>query len=473
MIDHLEVAPGPGTVIRYGAIVAWAGPSASPALISFLTQSARNLGPSARGGVHMVDHISGVLAMRDPEPEVPFAVIGPGDDGWAALLHGPVQAWDGADWLVPDAHPGWVKARVRPGPSVSVNAAGARVPTLSPDSIWDLESGVVPGSGFVLVPLGGPVPQPSAHAERAPVVAAPAAEPPSFNPEPTSTLDIPSPTTVLPIVDEPQAGAPELADLAVPASAPSPSPPAAEPSPSPSAAEPFEAGPLEAEPFEAEPLEAEPLEAEPAVPGPQGSINLRTAARSSLAGIPLPPLPIGAGPDRSTPGAPVVAGVLCPRGHINRPGIPVCIRCSTSIPRETAFSVSGARPALGCLIIDDGSVYRLDRGYLVGSRPDRDPTVRGRLALPLCLRGEDVSATHAEIRLQDWDVVLIDRASASGTFVFEPGGTQWSRLTPYEQNVLPPGCHIAFGQRIATFVTPWIIREDAAGQETSDSNFGQ
>jgi hypothetical protein len=149
-----------------------------------------------------------------------------------------------------------------------------------------------------------------------------------------------------------------------------------------------------------------------------------------------------------------------------------CVRCSAAIPPETAFSVSGARPALGCLIVDDGSLYRLDRGYLVGSRPERDPTVRSSLALPLVLKGEDISATHAEIRLQDWDVVLVDRASASGTFVYEPGGGQWTRLTPYDPKVIPPGTHVAFGQRIVTFVTPWIDRELPL-QEMSETNFGQ
>jgi hypothetical protein len=156
----------------------------------------------------------------------------------------------------------------------------------------------------------------------------------------------------------------------------------------------------------------------------------------------------------------VVAGVLCPRGHINRPGVDSCVRCSTLIPATTAYTVSGTRPALGCLIVDDGVVYRLDRGYLVGSNPARDPTVRGGLALPLTINAEDVSASHAEVRLHDWDVVITDRASGGGTCVFEPGGGEWERLRPYEPRVLTPGTHIAFGQRIITFVTPWVSHEE-------------
>jgi hypothetical protein len=74
VIDRVEVTGGAGTVIRYGGIVAWAAPSASPALISFLAQSARNLGPSPIGGRQIAEHIGSVLADRDPEPNVAFTV---------------------------------------------------------------------------------------------------------------------------------------------------------------------------------------------------------------------------------------------------------------------------------------------------------------------------------------------------------------------------------------------------------------
>ena len=156
MIERLEVTPGPGTVIRYGGIVAWADASASPALISFLTQSARNLSPSPRGGRQIADHIASVLATRDPEPHVAFAVIGPSDHGWASLLHGPVQAWDGARWLAPTPTPGWLQAIITPRPAITVSAAGTPTPAPEPDAMWDLEAGVVPGSGFLLVPSGVP-----------------------------------------------------------------------------------------------------------------------------------------------------------------------------------------------------------------------------------------------------------------------------------------------------------------------------
>jgi hypothetical protein len=108
-------------------------------------------------------------------------------------------------------------------------------------------------------------------------------------------------------------------------------------------------------------------------------------------------------------------------------------------------------------VTDEGTIYRLDHGYLVGSASGRDPTVGGGLARPLTLLGSDVSGSHAELRLVDWDVLIVDRGSAAGTCVFEPGAKEWARLNPYEPHVLQPGTHVAFGQRVVTFLSPWVI----------------
>src|SRR6202035_1559084 len=84
------------------------------------------------------------------------AVTGPSDHGWASLLHGPVQVWDGARWLAPAPSPGWLQAIITPRPAITVSAAGSPTPAVQPDAMWDLEAGVVPGAGFVLVPAGAP-----------------------------------------------------------------------------------------------------------------------------------------------------------------------------------------------------------------------------------------------------------------------------------------------------------------------------
>ncbi len=153
----------------------------------------------------------------------------------------------------------------------------------------------------------------------------------------------------------------------------------------------------------------------------------------------------------------MVAGTLCSRGHLNRPGLTACARCRTPIAEGGRESISGTRPPLGILITDDGVIYRVDRGYLVGSNSGRDPTVGGGLARPLTLAGTDVSGSHAELRLVDWDLTVVDRGSTAGTAVFDPGATDWARLNPYEPRVVPPGTHLAFGQRVVTFISPWVV----------------
>jgi hypothetical protein len=490
MIERIEVNAGPGTVIRYGGVVAWADPAASPALISFLAQSARNLGPSPRGGRQIADHIAGVLASRDPEPHVAFAVIGPSDHGWASLLHGPVQAWDGARWLAPSPSPGWLQAIITPRPAITVSAAGAPSPAVQPDALWDLEAGVVPGAGFVLVPASAPgrfaVVRPEVADQLGPdregVVddgaglgaGATAAAVTAVLPSSAPTMAMPAVGTQAEAMMEPEAESSPaesspaesspaaesgLAAAAVPTAASEIGAASeAEPEREPSDLEPeAEPGVASAEPApepSAEPEsapESPPPPRRPVVPGPAGSLDLRAVPPGVGA-----PLPSGAGPDQRVPGAPVVAGILCGRGHLNRPGLAVCARCRLPIPDGGREQVSGSRPPLGVLITDDGSIFRLDRGYLVGSNAGRDPTVGGGLARPLTLSGSDVSSSHAELRLTDWDVTVVDRGSAAGTCVFEPGATEWARLTPYEPRVIPPGTHLAFGQRVVTLIAPWV-----------------
>lgn len=450
MIERLEVTAGPGTVIRYGSVVAWAAPSASVGLISFLAVSARNLSASPAGGQQLADHLAAVLQDRDPEPDVPFAVVGPSPDGWAALLHGPVQVWDGARWITPEPAPGWMLCPLWPAPTLAVTPSGASIPAVAPDSVSDLEAGVVPGGGFVLIPArtaapgtwpGQPETDRPAERDAGEAAATPAPEGPA----------VPAGAELLG-GGEPAPGA-TATDAGGPAGTP--------PGPSPEGGSALPGGfPLPA----GGPARHAPAAGPVSGPAPAGVVDLRSdLVRSRV--VAYPPLPAGGTPGRAVPGSPVVAGVVCRRGHLNRPGMPACVRCDTPITDQDAYNVSGTRPALGCLVVDDGSVYRLDSGYLVGAEPLRDPTVRGGLARPLRLEGVQVAESHAEIRLHDWDVVVTDRDSPGGTFMYGPDSTAWEKLRPYQPRVLQPGTHLAFGQRVATFLTPWVTGSRAGGGE--------
>jgi pSer/pThr/pTyr-binding forkhead associated (FHA) protein len=69
-----------------------------------------------------------------------------------------------------------------------------------------------------------------------------------------------------------------------------------------------------------------------------------------------------------------------------------------------------------------------------------------------------MSRVHAEIRLDNWDVLLTDSGSSNGTFIAEPGMQVWSMLGPSQPFRLVPGTRVRLGQRIFTFETPSGVR---------------
>ena len=439
MIERLAVAPGEGTVIRHGHVAAWAGESASVNLLTFLAESARNLAASPIGGDQLADHLAGVLHRRDPEPDVPFVVIGPSEEGWVALLHGPVRVWDGEAWTAPSPHRGWMRASLSPHPVLVAGAISASDPVSSDGSHFHLEGGVVPGGGFSLAPSGSAARQQGlALAATAAVPTGPAPLEPTVFAHPEEPEMAEETSAPMEVAAEPEAPEPEQPDV-----------PEAPPEVSGPGVDADLTALLEAV-EEASDRFPTAAASDPAPPGVldlrRTDIHVRVPPRPPLPAVDQPGVPAGAA---------VIAGVNCGARHLNRPGMTRCARCRQPIITEAGYQVTGARPALGCLITDGGSVYRLDSGYLVGSDPAKDPTVRGRLARPLPLTGNELAAAHAEIRLQDWDVVLTDRASDGGTFVFAPDGPGWERLQPYEPRVLEPGSHVAFGQSVVTFVSPW------------------
>jgi hypothetical protein len=154
---------------------------------------------------------------------------------------------------------------------------------------------------------------------------------------------------------------------------------------------------------------------------------------------------------------PRVSGVRCIRGHFNPPTARSCGSCGRSITPGQAPAV-GPRPVLGVLIAaDDGATFRLDVDQVFGTDPTTDQGVAAGRLRGVALTGApgQMAPTHAEIRLREWTMSVIDRGSAAGTFVVPTGTTGWTRLTPYQPVALRPGSHLSIGQRVLTFVSPW------------------
>lgn len=109
-------------------------------------------------------------------------------------------------------------------------------------------------------------------------------------------------------------------------------------------------------------------------------------------------------------------------------------------------------PSVGFLVFDDGTTFTLDATYVVGREPHTDAAVASGDARPLRLesRNETVSRVHAEVRLDHDGVLLDDRGSTNGTFVWDDATNTWLTVQPGQPVRLQPGAHGAFGHR--TFV---------------------
>jgi hypothetical protein len=137
-----------------------------------------------------------------------------------------------------------------------------------------------------------------------------------------------------------------------------------------------------------------------------------------------PPADRGAhrAPDRGAaqPGADEIWGVLCPGGHPNPPHSGACRGCGLPLP--DADPVPVPRPALGLLRVNDGSETVLDRTVLIGRAPSANRF--SSTGLPRLLRvpspQQDISRTHVEVRVEDWDVLVVD-VSSNGTRLVRPG----------------------------------------------------
>jgi hypothetical protein len=149
----------------------------------------------------------------------------------------------------------------------------------------------------------------------------------------------------------------------------------------------------------------------------------------------------------------MVTGRLCARGHFTSPDANYCGICGIAMVQLTHRPVRDVRPPLGYLVLDDGATFVLDRDYVIGREPGRDPDVRGGRAAPIVLvdGARRISRAHARIALDGWTVTVVDQESANGTFVAQPGALQWSRLPIRSAVPIQPGTRVQVGDRVLVF----------------------
>ena len=136
-----------------------------------------------------------------------------------------------------------------------------------------------------------------------------------------------------------------------------------------------------------------------------------------------------------------VRGVFCKNRHFNDPRQLFCAVCGINMVQQTPVLVSGLRPPLGVIVLDDGAVFQLDSDYLLGRDPDTDERVRSEEVRGISVQDQSnqISRVHARIELRGWDPVLIDNASTNGTFVNPPKTADWIQLPQRRRARAHPG----------------------------------
>lgn len=161
--------------------------------------------------------------------------------------------------------------------------------------------------------------------------------------------------------------------------------------------------------------------------------------------------------ENSLPPAPpqpavIVEGVACVRDHLNPPGTQWCHVCSADIPASAQLR-SGARPALGILVLDNAMSFVLDADYVAGREPQIDRDVAAGEARPLLVTDPEgiVSRRHIRVHLDGWRVSLIDLGSANGTQVQRPGRPHPETVPRGSSVPIEPGTEIVLGPRRLRF----------------------
>lgn len=144
----------------------------------------------------------------------------------------------------------------------------------------------------------------------------------------------------------------------------------------------------------------------------------------------------------------VVHAVSCPAGHLNPPVAAVCRVCGVEVAVQEHVSVP--RPVMGTLRFSDGTERPLVRSMLIGRSPNASGTLNGE-QLPELVTLEspskELSGTHLEVRLEGWQVLVIDRRSTNGTMIRLPGRDP-QRLHPGNAVPIVPGTVIDMAEEV-------------------------
>lgn len=155
-------------------------------------------------------------------------------------------------------------------------------------------------------------------------------------------------------------------------------------------------------------------------------------------------------PPRRTPSSagtgPTVTAVRCEAGHLNPTEAKTCRVCDGVVPVQTPTVVP--RPTLGVLRLSDGDVIQLDRGVVLGRAKDAPQGPDGPNFVHLRSPDKEISRRHVEVRLDGWQVVVVDLDSHNGTVVTLPNRAP-EQLPTGGSKVLEPGSIVSLAGAVS------------------------
>ncbi|MFD4676448.1 FHA domain-containing protein [Lentzea sp. NPDC058450] len=133
----------------------------------------------------------------------------------------------------------------------------------------------------------------------------------------------------------------------------------------------------------------------------------------------------------------------CLDGHLSSEHATYCRVCEGPLPDQIAAMMPV--PVLGVLRLSNGDTIPLDRNVVMGRDPHGD-----RASVYLVQVGEEmgteISRTHVEVRLENWDVLVCDLGSMNGTSVSRSGGPP-EKLAAHIPGLLYPGTRVMLGDQ--------------------------
>ncbi|MFG1880082.1 FHA domain-containing protein [Sphaerisporangium sp. NPDC049003] len=466
--------PGNGLIAHLGGLLLVC--DAADAVADELLAAVQETAAGGGDGRALARRAAQVLARSMTAEPISCAVAGRAGGGIAVLVSGEAQALvtgSGADVLLDGKDALTWTDRLVPGPVATVEL---RLPGAGrPIGRARLDAGVISGGGLScdFSEAGDPV-APMTAAPPVPVAGSAAYEPPPayepprpvhepMEPEPYRAPEPVAPesphlaegavSSALAMDQGPAMAAPLPVETPPPLPFTPPPPPvtsAPHPDPSPPPGRHFEPAPA---------LTTDPGMAAAGVSGAAGGPPPHEEApefESFLLidgpeGPPEPPgsllEPTEAGPAPEPLSRPMVYGVDCKNDHFNDPRVPYCAVCGIALVQRTLVPYKGERPPLGVLLLDDGLTLRLDSDYLLGRDPERAAEVTSGEARPARVTSPDgsVSRRHLRVRLDGWDVNLIDLGSVNGTQVQPPGDPNFYDIPPNEPVPVLPGTTVRIG----------------------------